>query len=252
MRWAAGGRRFPGYGWKLCCAALLLILFVLTWYLQARHIPFLLMQQEQTLRSTLDLAVMDTTEVLVVRPGQTLSRGTRLTGDHREAFQLMDLPNLFLPDQFMTSADDLMDRNLAVTLVGGQIVTPQALLQPQQRLDGPYRLVQLPVRDFLLGALEPGALIDLLADDGQGQYRILAAKIPVHAVSGEDGGLPRILVPLDEAEQKRIWPVKDDLTLVARLYLNPDQTPSQPDLTWDGQEDSAASEGGEDTDAGDR
>lgn len=230
MKWAVGGRRFPGYGWKFCCAALLLILFLLTWYLQARHIPFLLMQQEQQLRSTLDLAVMNTTEVLVVRPGHTLDRGIRLTGEHREAFQLLHVPEMFLPDAYLTTHDELLERNLATTLVGGQIVTPEALLQPWQRLDGPYRLVQLPIRDFMLDVLAPGTLIDLLADDGLGNYRVLATKIPVHATGFGEGQSPRILVPLDDEEQRRIWAVKENQELLGRLYLNPDQAPSRPDL----------------------
>lgn len=226
MKWAVRGARLPGYGWKMFSAVLCFLLFATGWYYQQIHIPDLLAGQEAFLRSSLDLSVMEQTPVLILEKGGFLAKGQPITPEQLETIRLQPVPHLFLPDAYLTSMEDVAGLVPGTDLSGGRILAPSDFYRPEDLPEADDRLINVVVRDLQLNSLAPGKYVDLLADRGDGTYRVLVSKTPVHQVGRNDGNAYEILIPVNEQEMERLWQAGQHSLFFSRTYLDPDQPPT--------------------------
>lgn len=226
MKWAVRGARLPGYGWKVLSAVLCFLLFATGWYYQQIHIPDLLTTQETVLRSTLDLAVMEHTPVLMLEKGGFLAKGQPITPEQLAEIRLQPVPQLFLPDVYLTDLEDVIGMVPGTDLSGGRILAPSDFFHPQDLPEDDDRLMNVVVRDLQLNSLVPGKYVDLLADQGDGTYRVLVSRTQVHQVGRNDGNAYEILIPVNEQELKRLWQAGQHSLFFSRTYLDPDQPPT--------------------------
>lgn len=226
MNWKVHGRRLPGYWPRVLSLLLALTLVGAAFYEDRVRIPRMLAAREDELRAELDLAQLSHASVLAVKRDRTLPRGTLLAGDALEALEVVERPEVFLPERVLHAPEDASGQIATADLAGGEVVTPGCLRPADNRLEGYFRLVSVPVRSSLLGALSPGRDVDLLAHFEDGSYEVLVSKTPVRSVRIEPSGKASVLVPLDDAEQRLVERLRATAHFSARLYLDATQPAS--------------------------
>lgn len=226
MRWRIHGKRLPGYYPRILCIVLALLLLGLSYYYPKIALPKELEKQEAYLRSTMDLDAMEHDTVLVLKENTKLTKGSAIDEEALAKIEQVERPVLFLPENYLRSFDEVQGQIVERTIGGGEILVPESLKSQDTRQEGYYRLVSVTLRDNLLGSLETGRNIDLLAHRDDGTYEILVSKTPLKQVSGTEEGKVKILIPVDDYEQRLIEKVRKVVTFSARLYLDSTQPQS--------------------------
>jgi hypothetical protein len=235
MKWMVHGKRLPGYYPRILCIVLTLLLAALSYYYQNIELPEKLRQQEIMLRETMDLSAMEHDTVLMLRKGASLEKGSAIDEVALARLEVVERPVQFLPDEYLRSTDQVLGGILARQVIGGEVLVPQSVKAQDNRQEGYYRLVSVPLRDDLLGSLVEGKDVDILAHRDDGTYEILVSKTPLMQVGLGEGGKTEILIPVDDYEQRLIEGVRETVTFSARIYLDPTQ-PAAPCIQGPGVE----------------
>ncbi len=225
MKWMMHGRRLPGYYPRILSIVLCLLLLGLTYYYNRIALPKMLVAQEEELMRSLDLERMEHRTVLILKPGQTLEKGVAIGKEELEMFEAKDWPVPFLPDHVLQEAMLLLGMVTERAMVGGEVLVPESFSFPDTRLEGYHRLIGLPLRDNLLGRLQPGKYIDLLAFWPDGSYEVMVSKTPLMEVLEEEDQV-WVLLPVDDYEHRLIEKVRVEAVFGARLYLDSTQPAS--------------------------
>lgn len=234
MRWTIRRRGLPGDRARVLAALLCLVLAGLTWYYNARYIPRLLAEQEARLRASLDLAVVETRSVVMLRPGYHIEKGRQITREMLEYFEVVSWPAMFLPEAVLDSPEALVGMMAAKAMAPREVLGPDWLHRPEERVEGYYRLVNVEIRDAVLDTLVEGRYLDLLAHRGDGTYEVLVTKVPAVRVGTGKAGTTEVVIPVDDYEQRLIERVRDQTEFTARVYLDAAQ-PRGP-VTYPGRE----------------
>ncbi len=226
MKWMVHGKRLPGYYPRILCIVLALLLVGLSYYFQKIALPGELKKQEAYLRSTMDLDAMEQDLVLVLKENTRLSKGSAIDEEALAKIELVERPVLFLPEHYLSSLDEIEGQIVERNIGGGEILVLESLKTQDSRQEGYYRLISVSLREDLLGSLEAGRNIDLLAHRDDGTYEILVSKTPLMQVQTTEEGRAEILIPVDDYEQRLIEKVRGVVTFSARLYLDSTQPQS--------------------------
>ena len=239
MKWMVHGKRLPGYYPRILCIVLTLLLAALSYYYQAVDLPRKIQEQESRLRATFDLCAMEHDTVLMLKKGASLEKGAAIDRAALESLEEVARPIAFLPEVYLTKADQILGLIVERQVNGGEILVPQSFKQQDNRQEGYYRLVSVSLRSNLLGELVEGKNVDVLAHRDDGTYEILVSKTPLMQVGLSKTGQTEIIIPVDDYEQRLIEGVRDTVSFSARLYLDSTQ-PAAPCVQPTGSEETDA------------